>query len=58
MSGPRADPAECLYCGESAVEILVAQRAGMRGVRVTVGGAADTGRLVDILIEAGLLHSA
>ena len=55
--GPRADPAECLYCSESAVEMLVAQRAGMRGFRVTDGSAADMGMLINTLIEAGLLRT-
>lgn len=53
--GPRADPAECLFCGESAIEVLVAQTAGMRGYRVTTHGARDTGRVVDTLIQVGLL---
>jgi len=57
----RVDPAECLFCGESMVETLVAQQVGMRAARVQRGAAdvgaelTDVGHLADRLRDAGLI---
>lgn len=53
-AGP-VDPAACLYCGEDARESLVAQRAGMRSLRVDGAAGSEIGRLVETLIAAGML---
>ena len=57
-AGAGVPPAKCLYCSESAREVLVAQRAEMLAARIAAGGApfaSDIGELVSNLTAAGLL---
>src|SRR5262249_23441719 len=50
------DSSDCLYCSESLVETLAAQRVGMRAARV-LASDADIKMLIPRLIAAGLLTS-
>ena len=52
----RIDPPETLFCGESLVETLAAQRGGMRAARILSGADSEIGGLGDRLRSAGLLQ--
>ena len=41
---------ECLYCSENPVEVLVAQTAGMRGLRI-ITGSDDLTKLDSFLTQ-------
>ena len=51
----RVDPRDCLYCGESLEEVLVAQHVGMLSARVQLTPQPDIGRLDDFLKNVGFL---
>ncbi|MDY3561786.1 HAD-IA family hydrolase [Gemmata sp. JC673] len=46
---------ECLFCTESLLDALVAQRVGMRAARVLPPPNADGGGLPAALVESGLI---
>ena len=47
--------AECLFCTESLLDTLVAQRVGLLAARVQPPPGADIGGLVAALVAAGVL---
>lgn len=49
------DPKECLFVGESLIEVVAAQQIGMVGARVRENPQPDIGSVVDILRKSGLL---
>jgi putative hydrolase of the HAD superfamily len=49
------DPEECLFCGESLIETLSAQAAGMRSARVNGSLQPELGSLLQSLAKSGLL---
>jgi len=51
----KIDPCNCLFCGESLEECLVAQRVGMVAARVQLHPNPDIGQLASHLREGGLL---
>ena len=50
------DPWNCLFCGESLDECLVAQRVAMIAARVQLQPKPDIGRLANHLKDAGFLE--
>ena len=49
------DASSVLFCGEDRVETLAAQAAGMRSARVLTSPKADLSKLIQDLVESGLL---
>jgi FMN phosphatase YigB (HAD superfamily) len=52
----RIGPRECLFCGESLMETLVAQQAGMAAAWIGSAGRTTVNGLIDHLVEAGQLN--
>lgn len=49
-------PAEsCLFCSEDTLDVLVAQRSGMRGARVLPGSSDELWKLAGYLAAGGLI---
>ena len=51
----RAGEGVCLFCTEDLRDTLVAQRVGLRTVRLLLPPNSDQGRLLNVLIRMGLL---
>ena len=49
-------PWNCLFCGESLLEVLTAQRVGMIGARVQLQPLPDIGQLFNQLKKSGLIE--